>query len=278
MEKEKKDHRRGLLATVIFHVALFLIFLFVGLKYYDPKPEEGIAINFGNVEQGLGDNPQPAVQTSQPKKVEQEESQPEPQPEATEPVQTQNQVDAPELEKEEKEDTKEKTEEENTDKKEEEAEKEEQEEEPQPSKSLQDLLKNTEESESGGEGNTKGSGDQGDPEGDPDTQNRTGSAGGGGGSGNYLLGNRQAIDKPKPNYEPCDEEGKVVVSVFVDRKGQVTGVQIVTGENPSDHKTTVTSSCLFDEAKKAARKTTWQADSEAPITQIGYITYTFYKQ
>ena len=276
MEKEKKDHRRGLLATVIFHVALFLIFLFVGLKYYDPKPEEGIAINFGNVEQGLGDNPQPAVQTSQPKKVEQEESQPEPQPEATEPVQTQNQVDAPELEKEEKEDTKEKTEEENTDKKEEEAEKEEQEEEPQPSKSLQDLLKNTEESESGGEGTTKGSGDQGDPEGDPDTQNRTGSAGGGGGSGNYLLGNRQAIDKPKPDY-PCDDEGRVVVKIFVDRNGKVTNARA--GEKiPNGAATTTTSSCLYSKAENAAMRTTWQADNEAPAVQTGYIIYNFYKQ
>ena len=45
--------------------------------------------------------------------------------------------------------------------------------------------------------------------------------GGGGGNGNYRLGNRKALDTPKPKYQ-CDDEGRVVVKIYVDRRGIVT--------------------------------------------------------
>ena len=69
-------------------------------------------------------------------------------------------------------------------------------------------------------------------------------AGSGGGSGNgigggYSLGNRRAISKPAPKYT-CNEEGKVVVEVSVDRNGKtVSAIEGIKG-------TTNTAKCLLE--------------------------------
>jgi colicin import membrane protein len=51
-----KLKRRGLIATIVYHALLLLLLLFAGLTYPDPPPEEeGILVNFGTDETGLGD-------------------------------------------------------------------------------------------------------------------------------------------------------------------------------------------------------------------------------
>jgi hypothetical protein len=46
-----KNNRAGIIGTILFHVLLLILFLFVGMTYPDPPPpEEGITINFGNSE------------------------------------------------------------------------------------------------------------------------------------------------------------------------------------------------------------------------------------
>ena len=98
-------------------------------------------------------------------------------------------------------------------------------------------------------------------------------AGSGGGSGNgigggYSLGNRRAISKPAPKYT-CNEEGKVVVEVSVDRNGKtVSAIAGIKG-------TTNTAKCLLEQAKSAAMNTKWDASSEAPEKQVGKIVYNF---
>jgi hypothetical protein len=98
-------------------------------------------------------------------------------------------------------------------------------------------------------------------------------AGSGGGSGNgigggYSLGNRKAISKPAPKYT-CNEEGKVVVEVSVDRTGKtISAIAGVKG-------TTNTARCLLDQAKLAAMNTKWDASSDAPEKQVGKIVYNF---
>ncbi|MEY4433110.1 MAG: hypothetical protein RLZZ44_1243 [Bacteroidota bacterium] len=98
-------------------------------------------------------------------------------------------------------------------------------------------------------------------------------AGSGGGSGNgigggYSLGNRRAISKPAPKYS-CNEEGKVVVEVSVDRNGRtVSAIAGIKG-------TTNTAKCLLEQAKQAALNTKWDASSEAPEKQVGKIVYNF---
>ncbi|ESU21465.1 hypothetical protein FEDK69T_25330 [Flavobacterium enshiense DK69] len=102
----------------------------------------------------------------------------------------------------------------------------------------------------------------------------SGSGGGNGsgvGAGNgagYSLGNRKALSKPAPNYN-CNEEGRVVVEVSVDK----TGRTIVA--TPGIKGTTNTAKCLLDQARIAAMNTRWQASDDAPERQVGKIIYTF---
>lgn len=95
-----------------------------------------------------------------------------------------------------------------------------------------------------------------------------GSGSGSGGGTGYYLGNRKAISKPVPKYN-CNEVGKVVVEVSVDRNGKTTGV--IAGVKG----TTNTASCLLDQAKIAAMNTRWEPSSNAPEKQVGKITYNF---
>lgn len=93
--------------------------------------------------------------------------------------------------------------------------------------------------------------------------------GGGSGSGSgYSLGNRKAISKPAPKYT-CNESGKVVVEVSVDRNGRT--ISAIAGVKGS----TNTAKCLLDQAKIAAMNTKWDASSDAPEKQVGKIVYNF---
>ncbi len=119
----------------------------------------------------------------------------------------------------------------------------------------------------GGEGNDNQAGDKGKVTGDPNASGYYG-IGGDGSGGNYRLGNRKALNKPKPTYD-CNEEGRVVVSISVDQTGKVFAAQAgVKG-------TTNSAQCLLNRAKEAALKTKFNADSKAPEKQIGAIIYNF---
>ncbi len=269
-QDQKKDRRKALIATFTIHGVLVVLFMIFGLTYYDPKPEDGILINFGYSETGQGEvfeaptSGSPQNQASTP--VE------------TQEVLTQDVVDAPTIDQstntstpvdpdpEPQETTENPQETENQEIPEEP--------DPQPSESLQNLLNNTANSQSGGEGITEGTGDQGAEDGDPNSNSYTGSGGGGSGDGNYLLGNRKALSKPKP--KPCEASGRVVVKVYVDRNGKV--IRAVAGERiPNGAATTTTNSCLFDQARRAALQTKWESDRDAPVQQSGYIVYNFTK-
>ncbi len=120
---------------------------------------------------------------------------------------------------------------------------------------------------SGGEGNDNKPGDKGKKNGDPNASGYY-ATGGGGTGGNYRLGNRKAISKPKPIYD-CNEEGKVYVGISVDKTGKVFAAQAgVKG-------TTNSAPCLLTKAKEAALKTKFNSDSNAPSKQVGIIIYNF---
>lgn len=262
-----------MVGSALFHGALLVLFLWVGLSYYEPKPEDGILINFGTTAEAFGQVAEPTQKTSKPQTQPEQSQEP-----AEESALTQDITEAPALPDQKKIKPQEKKPEnaKETEPVKEPEEELEPEPEPQPSESLQKLLEKTKNSRSGGEGNTKGSGDQGKPEGDPNSNNRSGAGGGAGGDGNYLLGSRQARQKPKPNY-PCADEGRVVVRIYVDRSGAV--VRAIPGDKvPNGPASTTTSSCLYDQARKAAMRTTWEPDSEAAEQQAGYIIYNFKKQ
>lgn len=298
-----RDKRRGLIATLLFHGVLLILFMFLGLTYLEPKPEDGVLINFGNSATGQGSEEQGAPQNQKQAQPENastsSSSSPSSQETSPEPTATQDVVEAPSLEEEEEEKEEEEEQEkpeeseappsepetpvqedepteETTENSESETSPSEEEPDPQPSESLQNLLDKTSSSKAGGEGNTEGEGDQGDPSGDPNSSNRSGNGGGGAGQGNYRLGGRKALQKPTPDY-PCDESGRVVVKIYVNRQGQV--IRSSPGERiPGGAGSTTASSCLYQQARRAAEKTSWQPDPEAPEVQIGYIIYNFSKQ
>ncbi len=119
----------------------------------------------------------------------------------------------------------------------------------------------------GGEGDDDQPGDKGKETGDPNASGYYG-IGGDGSGGNYRLGNRKALTRPKPKYE-CNEEGKVVVAISVDQSGKVISAQ------PGAKGTTNSASCLLSRAKEAALLTKFNADSNAPAKQVGLIIYNF---
>lgn len=263
MAEEQKNKRKGLIVTILYHIVLVLIFIFAGLTYQDPPPEDGIAINFGYEDDGSGNTTQSAPQQPQPQ---QEEVEKETAEQIDDDVATQEVEDAPNV-------TNEQTETETEKPKEEPKE----EPKPQPDSRLQNALDKTknQQGQGEGEGETTGGGDQGDPDGDRNSPNRDGN-GGIGNSGDYRLGGRKALERPKPKYD-CPEQGRVVVKVYVNRGGKV--VNAIPGEKiPNGPTSTTSSSCLYDRARKAAMQTTWQGDANAPDMQIGYIIYNFRKQ
>lgn len=118
---------------------------------------------------------------------------------------------------------------------------------------------------SGSEGQTTGTGNQGNPNGTPNSNNYNGNGGTG---GNYSLKGRSAVTLPKPDYN-SNQQGKVVVQIWVDQQGHVTRV-----EAPAQG-STITTGALVEQAKKAARKARFNASVDAPEEQKGTITYIF---
>ncbi|NVO21426.1 MAG: energy transducer TonB [Bacteroidetes bacterium] len=137
-------------------------------------------------------------------------------------------------------------------------------------------------------------GDQGKPEGVANSKVYTGNGNGNGngngtgqgnGSGNgigngsgdgvgngisFTLQGRTSTSLPKPAYN-SDEQGRVVVTIYVNREGKVTRVSAgAKGTTTSDQQ-------LWDQAANAARRATFAPSPNAPDEQKGTITYKFVK-
>ena len=92
------------------------------------------------------------------------------------------------------------------------------------------------------------------------------------GSGiSYDLGGRGARSLPKPTYN-SPEQGKIVVSIIVNRQGQVTSA------SAGAKGTTISEINLRQQAENTARKTVFEPNADAPEEQRGTITYVFVKQ
>lgn len=93
-------------------------------------------------------------------------------------------------------------------------------------------------------------------------------AGRGTGVGNYNLAGRKALTKPQPKYT-CNEQGKVVVQISVDKNGTVFAAE------PGARGTTNSAKCLLDQARQAALNTKFDASDAAADKQVGTIIYNF---
>lgn len=264
---DTEHKRKSMRITVILHVIILILLFFFGFSYLDPPPEDGIAVNFGTTDYGQGND-----QPTEPVKTAPKQTIPEPIPETKseikEEVVTQNNEDAPVIKKETKKEITKVTPKE-TPKKEVPKKVE-----PTPDKSTSDALsslingpKNNGSAE-GSEGDDDRAGDKGDPNGDPNARSYYGNGVGLDGDGNYRLGGRSALNKAKETQK-CNEAGKVVVSIEVDRSGRVVSA------TPGVRGTTNNSRCLLEPAKRAALATRFNADSKAPAKQIGKIIYNF---
>ncbi|CAL2082995.1 periplasmic protein TonB [Tenacibaculum sp. 190524A05c] len=266
--------RKSAIITAVILLLLLLVMYGFGMKYMDPPIEYGVSINYGDSNVGSGP-PVEKVKATQPKTEEVKEEQEEvveeveeaPKEEVQEEVLTDDSAkDVPVVEK--KEDKKEEVVEE---KKEETKPKEKPK--PKPSKAATDALNSLLKGDSADGETAKGEGDDADPgvkgdkKGDPNSNKYYGNTGGGYG-GNYNLSGRKALSKPIEQPD-CQEEGTVVVSIEVDKNGNV--VKAI----PGARGTTNTSPCLMEPAKQAALRTKWNADGKAPEKQRGTIIYKF---
>lgn len=120
--------------------------------------------------------------------------------------------------------------------------------------------------EESSQGETQQAGDQGKPEGDVHAQGYEGSGGSGGIS--FSLNGRTLMSLVKPSYD-SDEEGVVVVRIWVNRDGLVTRVQAgVKG-------TTTMDQLLWKTAAEAAMKSRFVPKEFVPEEQVGTISYRF---
>ncbi len=121
------------------------------------------------------------------------------------------------------------------------------------------------------EGVAGGSGNQGVPTGSVDSQNRGDGSGLGNQGVSYDLGDRCAQSLPKPNLD-YQERAKVVVAISVDRSGKVIQA------NPGVKGSTTLNADLLRVAKEAALKARFDSKTDAPAIQKGFITYNFVLQ
>ena len=133
---------------------------------------------------------------------------------------------------------------------------------------ISEFFNNAHEVKRDDEGNERSIGDKGQTAGDPYATTYYGSPGSGSGTGGYGLSGRSLVGKGKVQQE-CNQEGRVVVKIVVDRNGKVIqatpGVKGTTNNDP----------CLMEPAKKTAFLHSWNKDSKAPNQQIGFVVVNF---
>jgi len=275
-----------LAGTIIIHLALFVLLILVSFSFPPPpEAEEGILVNFGTDETGLG-----MIEPSPPA-VQEEISPPPPSNVAKkadeEPLLTQNTEEAPEVKKIDPEAEKKRIEKIEADKKkreELEAEKIRKKQEEDERKRIEaeqqrqaDIMNKTKNAlansknagtNSTSEGIAGGTGNQGDPRGSVDSNVRGEGSGLGDKGISYELQGRGFQKLPKPKYD-YQGEGKVVVEVSVDRSGKV--IQAVPGIKGS----TTLDEYLLKVAKDAAMEASFDSKPDAPLFQKGKITYNF---
>ena len=251
MIKPTKNRRKAIIGTVLFHIGLLLCFIFMGLTYQiPPPPEEGITINFGYQDFGSGsEQPEQIVEEQEITPQEIVNNNP-----VVEDISTQDIEETPTTKlKEQLEEPKEvnKIEEKN----------------PEPVVNTKALYPGKKQNNSNSQGISEGQGDQGSQDGDPNSNAYTGGGIGTNGVA-YQLGGRTIAEIKKPNYD-SQQQGKVVVTIRVDRNGKVISA------TPGAKGSTTTNAYLYSKAKEAALKTTFEANTDAPEIQVGTIIYNF---
>jgi len=306
---DTRHKKKSFTLTTLLLSVLLLVLFYIGLTYMDPPEENGISVNFGTTEFGSGqvqpkekirseplDTPpvEPVKQEQAEEEVVEEEIEEVPEKAAqkeaaAEEVMTSEDEDAIKMKKakaekkkaedaakaaqKKKEDAvkrekaraakiaKQKKDAEDKARREQEAKK----------KKLDEMMGGLNKSDgtaSGSEGDDDRAGDKGQPDGDPYATSYYGSPGSGNGTGGYGLNGRSLSTKGQVQQE-CNEEGRVVVKIIVNRSGKVVKAY------PGQKGTTNNAACLMAPAEATAYKHRWNSDSNAPSEQVGFVVVNF---
>ena len=273
-QQEKKNRVRGIITSVVVHILLVLLLWFFGLPYLDPPPpDEGILVNFGLTETGMGDNPSEVINPVE--EVAPTDVTPPPTAaveEVQEEVITQEEeITAPVIKKEEKKKEVKKETPVVKDTKTEpvkETKEETKVEEPVVDKRALFTGKKSNTNNPNSQGEAGGPGDQGKPWGDPNSKNYGDGKGLGNSGTGFSLAGRSSVSLPKPN-DKSQATGTVVVKIRVNKNGDVVSAQReLKGSTTSDP-------ALIQAAVDAAKRAKFNADKNAQDTQEGTITYVF---
>ncbi|BFP41821.1 hypothetical protein FGF1_26660 [Flavobacteriaceae bacterium GF1] len=293
---DTRHKKKSFTLTTVLLSLLVLVLFYIGLTYLDPPEEKGIAINFGTMDFGSG-NQQPLQKIkSEPRDIPKPPNEPqkeviaekeavaeksEPKEEVkkeepTEKVITQDSEETIRLKQEreakrkaEEAAKKAKAEAERKERERVEAEARKRAEEDAKKRKLDALMGGigkSEGTETGSEGDDDRAGDKGRPEGNPYATSYYGAPGAG--TGGYGLNGRSLVSKGKVQQE-CNEDGRVVVRIVVDRNGKVIKA------TPGVKGTTNNAPCLLEPAKKTAFLHQWNLDSNAPSQQVGFVVVNF---
>ena len=278
-----KDDIYSLIGTFAFHGALLALLWFTVLRTEVPEEDGGVLVNFGNVDAAAGmfepkyTGVEPPQETTTPPP-------PEPEPQVETPKQemiTQDLEESVNLEQEAKKKAEEKRKQEEAEKKRKEAAEQERirKEKEAEAKRLAEEQRKKEQAISNkvagafGIGNAAGNsqgdaatgtGNQGSPFGNSDH----GANEGVGGYGSFNLNGRSigAGGLPRPAYT-VQEEGRIVVNITVDPKGNVIFAEVGRGTN-------IDNASMRKSALEAARKAKFNPISGAN-NQSGTITYVY---
>ncbi|WP_036156397.1 cell envelope integrity protein TolA [Maribacter forsetii] len=304
---DTKHKKKSLTLTTLLLSALLLVLFYIGLNYMDPPEENGISVNFGTMEFGSGKvQPKEKIQSEpldtppvEPTIQEVAETVEEPVEEVegaiaekeapAEKLLTQDNQEAIKINqakeakrkadeaaadakrKAEAAENKKRAEAAKIAKQKKDAEDKARQEQEAKKKALDAMMGGLNKSDgtaSGSEGDDNRAGDKGQPDGDPYATSYYGSPGSGSGTGGYGLNGRSLVNKGKVQQE-CNESGRVVVKIIVDRNGKVIsaepGVRGTTNNNP----------CLLEPAKKTAFMHKWNLDGNAPSKQVGFVVVNF---
>lgn len=245
IRQQEHDRRVSMIATIVLHVLLLILFLYIGLKQPNPLPkEEAIELAFEDAGGPSGGDSSPAA-TEAPAPPVEETAPEEPEPIATE---TESPVVIPKADKPK---PKPKPE-------------------PKPVERKPDSRSlftpsntgspNSSTSSTTGTGASSSSGTGGG------TDGGSGAFGGKGFQGR--LTGRGLVRGPSITEKP-NEGGRVSLDIFVDRTGKVTHVAL------NLDRSTTTSQVLYNLARKAALQCTFSAKPDGPAEQKGEMTFIF---
>ncbi len=267
-----ENNKRGIIGTTVFHVAIAFIIIFLGFSTPLPLPgEEGIIINFGTEDEGLGFTQPQRQETARPVPT----PPPVREPEAVEEIITQDMEEAPSLPVPQPEDTRQPepvrpVEQPQPAPPEETVPEEVAEEVPERRPNPNALFpgRTTTGDTGTSEGETTGPGNQGRETGASDSPHRTGGDTGSPDGISFSLAGRNPLELPLPAYTH-QVEGIVVVEVTVNRNGDVTNAR------PGVRGSTTTNINLMNAAQRAAEQAKFNVDPTAQASQRGTITYHF---